>query len=169
VLLVAGIVGCNQTNSVSQNAQSTGTQGRAGDKFILAAEPVDARGVIETRKEAKDGDAIAVVGRVGGSKEPMVKGRTAFTIVDVSLKSCRDTEGDNCPTPWDYCCSTKEELARSSVMIKFVDEQGKTLAHDAKEILGIEPLNTVVVKGHARRDPDGNLTVLADGIFVRSR
>ena len=167
LLILVGIVGCSKEPSVSNDTHVTAAPGREGGKYILPTEPANASDVIQTRKEAKDGDSVVVVGRVGGSKEPLVKGRAAFTIVDVSLKSCSDMEGDNCPTPWDYCCASKDELARGTVMIKFTDDQGKTLARDAKDFLGIEPLNTVVVQGRAKRDADGNLTVLANGIYVR--
>lgn len=39
---------------------------------------------------------------------------------------------------------------------------------DARELLKIKELSTVVVKGKARRDDAGNLTVLATGIHVKS-
>src|ERR1019366_2624954 len=125
-------------------------------------------GVIQVREQAKEGDAVVIVGRVGGSREPCVKGRAAFTIVDPSYLSC-DENGETCETPWDYCHATKEEMTRATAMIKFVDAQGKTLPNDSKDFLGIEPLQTVVVQGRAKRDETGNLTVLAEGIFIRPR
>jgi len=171
VLLTASswIVGCHKPPSVSVDTQANTETARDGAKYLLSTEPADAKGVIDVRKDVKDADAVVVVGRIGGSKEPFVKGRTAFTIVDQSLAACSDVEGDNCETPWDYCCVRKEDLARASVAIKIVDGQGKTLTHDAKDFLGIEPLQTVVVQGRAKRDADGNLTVLAEGIYIRAK
>jgi len=134
----------------------------------LSAEPADAKGVIQVREQAKDGDAIVVIGRVGGSKEPCVKGRAAFTIVDPSYQSC-DERGETCETPWDYCHATKDEMTRATAMIKVVDAQGKTLSQDVQDLLGIQPLQTVVVQGRAKRDDNGNLTVLAEGIYIRPR
>ncbi len=52
-------------------------------------------------------------------------------------------------------------------MVKVVDTSGKTVATDARKLLGLKELQTVVVRGKAKRDEIGNLTVLADGIFVR--
>ncbi|MCI0456221.1 MAG: hypothetical protein L0Z62_04475 [Gemmataceae bacterium] len=128
----------------------------------LAAEPAGAKGVIEVRKHAKDGEEVVVVGRIGGSKEPLVKGRAAFTIVDPSLEPCEDD------TPWVYCCTPREELAQGMVYVKFVDGQGRTLAQDARQLLGVKELSTVVVRGQARRDESGNLTaIVASGLYVR--
>ena len=53
-------------------------------------------------------------------------------------------------------------------MVKIVDASGKTVAMDAKKSLGLKELQTVVVRGRAKRDETGNLTVLADGVFVRN-
>jgi hypothetical protein len=38
---------------------------------------------------------------------------------------------------------------------------------DARELLGVKELQTVVVKGKAKRDEQGNLTVLASGVYPR--
>lgn len=131
-------------------------------QYRLSAEPAGAKGVIETRKEARDGDEVIVVGRIAGSADPLVKGRAAFTIVDLTLEPCDDE------TPWVYCCTPKEDLLPAIVLVKFVDEQGKTLPHDARELLRVKEWQTVVVRGQAQRDRDGNLTaVVASGLYVR--
>jgi hypothetical protein len=44
---------------------------------------------------------------------------------------------------------------------------GRPVAADAKQLLGIKELSEVVVRGKAKRDGAGNLTVLADGVYVR--
>ena len=92
--------------------------------------------------------------------------RAAFLIVDPSRIPCSERKSDTCKTPWDYCCET--DLAKSKATIKFVDDAGKTLANDARQLLNVKELQTVVVKGQAKRDEAGNLTVLASGLFVRS-
>ena len=38
---------------------------------------------------------------------------------------------------------------------------------DAKELLNVKELTTVVIKGKAQRDEAGNLTILATGVFVK--
>lgn len=61
-------------------------------KYLLGSEPPAAKDVIALRGDAKDGDPIVVVGRVGGSMQPVVKGRAAFTIVDLSLKAVNEED-----------------------------------------------------------------------------
>ena len=51
------------------------------------------------REEAANDDDVLIVGRIGGSSNPWIEGRAAFTIVDLSVKSCNDTLDDKCPTP----------------------------------------------------------------------
>jgi hypothetical protein len=168
LLAPAWLAGCQQAPSPSAEAHKPRGEVREGARYLLAAEPPDAKGVIQVRERAKDGDTVVVIGRVGGSREPCVKGRAAFTIVDPSYPSC-DERGENCETPWDYCHATKEEMTRATAMVKVVDGEGKTLAQDVQEFLGVRPPQTVVVQGRAKRDENGNLTVLAEGIYIRPR
>ena len=137
-----------------------------GKAYLLASEPADAKGVKDTRAAAKDAEEVTLVGRIGGDEKPWVEGQAAFLIVDTSLKPCNERPGDDCPIPWDYCCDAGE-LPTSKAMIKIVDAAGKTIATDARKLLGVKELQTVVVHGKAKRDDAGNLTVLADKIFVR--
>ena len=168
-MVVAFLAGCSQGNAPPSPVGQDSNVSHTEDDYRLPAEPAGAKGVIDVRKDAKDGDDVVIVGRVGGSQKPFVEGRAAFTIVDPSLVPCNEKEGDTCATPWDFCCDTKEDLARATVMVRFVDAQGKTLAHDAKALLGVEPLQTVVVKGKAKRDSEGNLTIVATSVYVRPK
>ena len=95
-----------------------------------------------------------------------IDGRAAFSIVDESLKACSDIPGDECPKPWDYCCET-DKLPSATALVKVVDESGSLVQADAKQLLDVQELSTVVIKGQAQRDPAGNLTVLASGVFVK--
>jgi len=137
------------------------------NNVVAGSEPPGAKGVLELRRDANDGDGVVIVGRVGGSKAPILDGAVAFTIVDTSFKPCNEKEDDACPTPWDYCCDPKEKLAQATATIKVVDAQGNTVQRDARQFLGIKELHTVVVRGKAKRDAQGNLTVLADQVYVR--
>jgi len=164
LLLVAG---CNETSTPV--ASNSGSQRAAdGEKFLLATEPEGAKGVSEVRQHVKDGDAVVVVGRIGGDVKPWVDGRAAFWIVDPSLKACGEGgDDDGCKTPWDYCCTPKEDLVKAMATVKIADEAGQTISTDARELLGLKELQTVVVRGTAKRDADGNLTVIATGIYRR--
>lgn len=52
-------------------------------------------------------------------------------------------------------------------MVQVVDENGRLVKTDARKLLGVKELTTVVVKGKAQRDDAGNLTILADGVYVK--
>lgn len=157
--LVGALVGCGGGASAPPAAAGPSAEGA---KFVLATEPADAKGVKELKANAKDGDEIVIEGRIGGDEKPWVEGQAAFMVVDKSLKPCEE----GCPTPWDYCCDLNE-LPSCKAMVKFVDAGGKTVASDAKTLLGVKELTTVVIKGKAKKDEAGNLTVIASGVFVR--
>lgn len=168
--LVALAAGCGQGGNDSPAPQG-GDQAKTksdpaaraeGKKFLLAAEPAGAKGVIDTRKYAKDGDEVTVSGQVGGSTKPFTEGRASFLIVDPSLKV---TEG--CDTPWDFCELPKKEVAAARLSVKLVDAEGKTLKAGAREMFGIKELSQVVVKGKVSRDDQDNVIVVATGVHVR--
>jgi hypothetical protein len=168
VLLLAGVLaaGCGRSGEPPRPEGDNGEAG-AGEKYLLPEEPSGAKGVTQARKEARDGDEVVVVGRIGGDAKPWIEGRAGFWIVDPAVKSCKETEDDACPTPWDYCCIPKDELVKAMATVKVVDDQGQTIKEDARKLLGLKELQTVVVRGKAKRDAEGNLTVLADGIYRR--
>lgn len=157
--------GCDQSATApsSQTTSTTSAAPTASAEMLLNKQPENARPVAEVRESAKDGADVTILGRIGGAENPWVEGRAAFTIVDPKLSPCAADEG--CPTPWDYCCST-DQLADNQAMIKFVDAAGDTVEQDARKLLGVKELQTVVVKGKAKRDEAGNLTVLANSVFV---
>ncbi len=132
--------------------------------YLMTAEPAGAVGVAEGRTSSDEN--VVLVGRIGGSEAPFVKGVAAFTVVDPKVPYCADDEG--CPTPWDYCCQT-HQLKDNSAMVKIVDGAGQTVSQDARELLGVKELAMVVVQGKAERDDQGNLTVLAQKVFVKDK
>ena len=160
------VAGCSQEPTPSTTATSEPASAIDGSQFILNEEPSEAATVIEAREKSEDGEDVVLVGRIGGSVNPWVEGRAAFSIVDQSLKACSDIPGDECKKPWDYCCET-DKLPASTAFVKFVDDDGRPLKADARELLNLQELQTVVVRGKAKRDEVGNLTVLASSLFVR--
>jgi len=165
---LAVAVAAFQLTGCSQSKPSVAALPAAeGAKYMLAAEPAGAQPVKDVRQSAKDGDEVVIVGRIGGSSKPWVEGRAGFQIVDPSFIPCNEKEGDNCTTPWDYCCDATEDLAKGMATVKVVDDQGQTVPSDARRLLGLKKLDTVVIRGRAKRDEQGNLTVLAAGIHRR--
>jgi hypothetical protein len=158
--LAAASVGCSGSNS-------GGVPSAEGWKYLLTSEPANPLGVLDARKQTKDGDDVAVVGRIGGRKDPWGSGQASFSIVDAAFPSCNEKEGDTCDTPWDFCCADPKELLAGMATIKVVDDKGDTVQTPARELLGVKQLQTVVAHGKAKRDDKGNLTVLATGLYVR--
>lgn len=155
------LAGCGTDLSEPEAAKTQA----ADTRYLATAEPSGARDVLQARESTKDGDEVTVVGRIGGSVDPWIDGRAAFTIVDPSLRACSDIPGDGCPTPWDYCCEAS--IGESSATVKVVDKKGDLVKADARELLKVKELDTVVVQGKAQRDDAGNLTVLAERVYVR--
>jgi len=164
-VLAGLLIGCSQdTKQVKPISGPTVNR----SSFLLSMEPQVATSIIKVRENASDGDDVVIVGRIGGSENPWIEGRAAFSIVDGSLKACSDIEGDNCPQPWDYCCETSK-LPNATALVKIVDEGGNLVTTDARELFEVKELSTVIVKGKAKRDDAGNLTVLADGVYIKKK
>ena len=132
--------------------------------YVATTEPAGSIAVGEARESVKDAEAATLTGVIGGSREPFVDGIAAFTVVDPKVPYCKAEEG--CPTPWDYCC-TQDQVKENIATIKVIDASGNPVAQDARELLGVEELATVTVQGKAQRDEQGNLSVLADQVFVK--
>jgi hypothetical protein len=160
-----GVAGCAPSGGGPATASPEAEAARA--KYLLTNEPAGAASVVDARKDAENDEEVVVVGRIGGEVDPWVKGVAAFLIADTSLKACNELEDDACPYPWDFCCEDPEELNRKKIAVRVVDEAGETVPIDARELLGVQELSTVVVRGKAVRDEQGNLTLLATGVFVR--
>lgn len=135
-----------------------------GAKYLVKSEPQSAVGVGAARESSKDNDEIVLVGRIGGSSKPFIDGVAAFTIVDPKVPHCSKEEG--CKTPWDYCCE-QNQVKGNIATVKIVNSDTKPVQEDARKLLGIKELNMVVVRGTAKRDDAGNLTVLANQVYVK--
>lgn len=162
VLAAAVLAGCG-AKAPAPTATPAGPAPE-GKQFVLPAAPENAQGVLAVRQTAAGGEEVVVVGRIGGSTQPFVEGMAAFSLVDNSLRACSDIPGDQCPTPWDFCCEA--DLPKARTLVKVVDESGRIIPTDARALLGVSELQTVYVRGQAQRDADGNLTVLARGVYM---
>ncbi|OYW24604.1 MAG: hypothetical protein B7Z55_01710 [Planctomycetales bacterium 12-60-4] len=161
VSMVLGAVGCQSKDASTDQVGST----PSGSSFLASSEPTGAMPVGEAREKTEDGQEVTLVGRIGGSSKPFVEGLAAFTIVDPKVPFCAPGEG--CPTPWDYCCET-DAVRGNIATVKIVNEKGSPVGKSARDLLNVKELATVVVKGKAKRDDQGNLTVSANQVFVRS-
>ena len=157
-------IGCGPSQVASRPESGGSAVPVSSSKYVADSEPAGAVPVGAARQSVKDNESVTLVGLIGGSSKPFVDGLAAFTIVDEKVPYCAPDEG--CPTPWDYCCET-DAVKDNIATIKIVNDAGKPVASDARELLNVKELSTVVVQGKAKRDDQGNLTVAATKVFVR--
>jgi hypothetical protein len=164
--LLTPIVGCGEASD-SSSYSSTSTANVDASLYTLAEEPDGAVGVIEARESAQDGKPLVLVGRIGGSDKPWIDGRAAFILLDASMTVVAEgedfEEGEICTGD---CCAA--ELLHCTTLVKVVDAEGKLLAVDSRELLGLKESDMVVVQGTAKKDDSGNFVMLARGVYVRN-
>ncbi len=160
--IILALVGCGEGNG---SAETKSVVPSALSAYILPSEPADAIAVGAARESAENNKPITVVGRIGGSQKPFVDGLAAFTIVDLKVPFCAEDEG--CPTPWDYCCQ-QDDVKSNIATVKIIDDSGKTVQGDARELLSVKELSEVVVQGIAKHDEQGNLSLAVSKVFVRA-
>jgi hypothetical protein len=158
--------GCGSDSSTDIDASLVTSVSVDRSKYMLAEEPDGAIGVIEARETGADGQPIVVVGKIGGATNPWIEGRAAFMLLDASKTVVADGAecgaGEIC---MDDCCAT--DRAACTTLVKFLDEAGKVLAVDARQLLEVSSDELVVVRGKVSKDAEGNFAVLADGVHVR--
>ena len=165
--MLISVSGCGH-----QAAQATSSPKRPSDieksTYILTQEPDGAVGVIVAREDFKDQDDIVLVARIGGRKIPWIEGLSAFMVIDAAMTIVADgeeSEGalDVC---MDDCCASLR--ADCTTLVKIVDANGHPLPIDARELLGVQENDMVVVKGKVQRNEDaGASTIAGTGVYVR--
>lgn len=166
ILLVTATVGCG--GSSAQATVNTDNDPKIDTaKYILAEEPDDAVGVMIAREDAKDKDEIVLVGRIGGRKNPWIKDRAAFMMIDAAMTVVAEGEesgeGEIC---LDDCCAALR--TDCTTLVKVVDARGSVLPIDARKLLSANENDLVVVKGKVRRDEANSFSIEASGVYVRN-
>ncbi len=131
----------------------------------LSAQPLTgAVEITDAKATVQAGDTVTLRGRIGGRRDPISAAQGTLVLVDPSLPSCADTPGDNCPTPWDYCCEPRDILQARSATVQLVDAQGAPVA--IPEGL-LKPLDEVVVQGTAGPRPDAAVLLIRATLLHR--
>ena len=172
IVLSAALLGCDgkTTEQNAPSTESTTTQAPTGipAETYLTERPADVLDLVEIKKNAKAGDAVVFLARVGGRVKPFAEKQAIFVAADPSLKSCElmSTE-DYCTMPWDYCCTSREDLRMGTATIRILGADGRPLATSAQGAGGLEPLKFIVVEGTVSdRNDEGLFVVDADRIWV---
>ncbi len=150
--------------SCAQNADGEPSQPTSdlADSYWSTAELAGARTVADVRASSQDGETTVVTGRV----KDFIPGHAVFTLVDATIDSCRDLEGDACKTPWDYCCTDPTLLADNTITVEVRDESGQPLPTGIQGLHGVDHLDTVAVKGDVSRDEHGNVIVAMSALHM---
>jgi hypothetical protein len=135
------------------------------DDLFATTPPAGARPLSEARRSAKAGQDVVLEGRIGGRQQPFVEGRAMFTLVSSELKACDENPGDDCSTPWDYCCESKESLLAHTATVRVVDAKGEIVGTSLLGTRGLKPGARVVVAGRVHATENG-LIVDARELFV---
>jgi hypothetical protein len=155
------VLGCGE-GKTPQTAGGGGSHPLSA--FVLPADPGAGVGVEAAKAAAPNGEAM-VVGRVSD----VVKGLAAFQLTDPGLDYCgygADTM-DDCDTPWDYCCTSSDEVRAKTLLVELRGKDGQPI--EAESLPDLRLLDLVVAKGAMVKDENGNVKLLADGFFRRER
>ena len=159
-----------QPPATPDTAEPAAAAGGAGlpSGLMLARRPLGAVGVTTARMGVRPGEPISLIGRIGGSRSPIVSNRAVFTIVDPEMKCCLETsDEDHCPRPWDYCCSDRAKLAAATATIEICGPDGKPLALALEQEGTLKPLTLIAVNGVLETpDGSGSLVIRARGIYL---
>lgn len=163
---LSACVGEEGTGTSPQPGGGAAASAKIPAAVFVDTAPADAIEVREAILSAKPGADIVVRAVVGGRKKAFVDGRAVLVAADTRLAPCGSGEG--CPTPWDYCCESKETLAANTMTVQIVDAKGTPLGTDLKGAHGLDELKSIVVAGTVR-NVEGSLVVDAKKIYVADK
>lgn len=142
-------------------------------QYVLAEEPAGASSIEETLTKAKDAESedlgeVVLVGRIGaGEFDPWAAGQASFLMSEALPETDHAETPGHDPANCPFCRRRAEKAASFTALVQFQDEQGAVVPIDARELLGVEQNQVVVVRGKARLDKVGTLVVAADGIHLK--
>ncbi len=161
VVVLTTFVACDRSGESSRPAARPAAPAVAA--LRLSQAPANALGV----KAAKDAGPTANVA-VTGRLYDVTTGYAVMKLMDLAIPYCGETDkADECRTPWDYCCESKDTQATNSLLVEARGADGQPLATPG---LGdLELLDQVTVTGALEKDAHGNLVLLAKGWYRASR
>ncbi|HLU39274.1 MAG TPA: hypothetical protein VK081_07800 [Planctomycetota bacterium] len=167
LLLACCLGACSKESTDSPAAPSTASSGLPATLFPETTPP-EGQDVETVKKTAKAGDQVVLAAQVGGRKQWQVPGKAIFLVIDPVLESCDEMEGDDCPTPWDFCCVPKDQVTAKLATVRVVGADGEPLSASVEGAHGVAPLKHVVVQGTVQRNDESGLVLDATSIWVKS-
>ena len=166
-LATFAMTACKESTNTTTSTETTATD-PALEKFFTG-EPIPAAQAIHiARTTAKPGDEITLKGDLIGRKKIFVDGRASFILGDPGkLTPCNEIPGDECPTPWDACCDSKELKKTGIASIQILGEDGRVLSGNLKGTKGMKELSSITLTGTVdKSSTEDNLVVNATKIHV---
>ncbi len=161
LITAAALLASCKKKEVSAPAPSATSPSTALSKVLKTSPTGEAKSIHLIRATAKAGDEITVSGKIMGNKKPFVEGRSAFILGDPEvLTPCNANPDDDCSTPWDTCCDSKEDKKRGIATIQVVDAEGRVLKESIEGIGGLANLATVTVSGTVAPGSSADLLII---------
>jgi hypothetical protein len=130
-------------------------------KILASAPSGEAKAIQALRTSAKPGDEVTLTGRIMGNAKPFVEGRAVFIVGDPAvLTPCNEVPGDNCETPWDVCCDSKEDKKAGTATVQVAGADGKVLKEGLEGVGGLKNLATVTVTGKVAEGSSADLLLV---------
>lgn len=167
ILLFAAtaLVGCS--------ASTTSGPSAVGKAILLSEEPAGCAGIDDLKSSMLTGlnadGAAVLVGRVGGGdNETWDPDKAAFLVSDLALEIVKhdDAHGGSGHDDCAFCQAAKEKALESMALVQIVDDSGKVIPTDARQLLGLADGQVIVAEGQGTLE-DGTLVFSAKKVFVR--
>lgn len=118
------------------------------DSYFTDQSIAEPKAIHVARTTAKPGDAIVILGLIMGREKVFVDGRASFLLGDrEKLTPCNTIPDDECETPWDACCDSKEAKLEGIASIQITNAEGRVLSGGLKGVKGLKELSAVTVSG----------------------
>jgi hypothetical protein len=138
------------------------------ERFMLDSEPSNPAAIADAKESVAEDPDVVVLGQIAaGQQEAFSKLEASFVLSELTT----DKEGHGHGEGHDAssCPFCKRRTAKAAVAsVQFVDESGKVIPIDARQLLNLKPGDVVVVRGRAEIVEGIDLLKLtADGIYIR--
>ena len=134
------------------------------DQFLVLTEPTDPTSIAVAKEGLAEDPRVELVGRITEDEHTaFTQGRAFFIVTEILPDEHGHADhDDNCPF-----CKRKAATAPQAA-VQFVDASGEALIFDAQKLFGVEPGDTVVIRGTGELMAELDLFVVtADGIHIR--
>jgi hypothetical protein len=165
--------GAEEHAAHADDHESHDHEGETPEEHAAHAHEHDHEHVFPT--EAKE---VAMVGQIGGLANPWEETQPEFpfssnfavffladpqAVAEHAEEGHVHAPGEECA----FCAAHAEENSEQFAMIRLLDDKGKIIPIDVREMFDLTDNDTVVVRGSAQIVEGGMLVVKATGIYVR--